>query len=130
VPDIQAIFDQLIACEGIGNFTDEIAIARIGILIAVSSDLNRDDGIARALHWCDELAGRTLAEADAALIEYFRANVWATREQRRRKDDEAVWDWGATGTPAANPPFARSGATPRLRKAGFFPPLPDFNESR
>ena len=59
--------------------TGSHALKRIGILIDLAGDLDREDGTARALDWCDDLAERKLTKQQAALLEYFRANAWATR---------------------------------------------------
>jgi hypothetical protein len=94
MPNIQSIFDQLMARGSLAGLSDDKALDVTGILVDVSSDLSRDDGITRALQWCDELAARTLAEADAALIEYFRANAWGFRQkQKYDASDDARWDW-------------------------------------
>ena len=64
-----------------------------GSLIDVSTDLSREDGIARALQWCDELAQRQLSDSVSVLIEYFRANAWAARQQLKHRKKAALWNW-------------------------------------
>src|SRR5262249_34404016 len=92
-PDIQVIFDKLMESGGIDGRTDEIALNRIGTLIDVSTDLGREDGIAVALQWSDDLARRPLDHADGARLEYFRANAWEARKLRKHRDRAALWDW-------------------------------------
>ncbi|NPV20375.1 LA2681 family HEPN domain-containing protein [Bradyrhizobium aeschynomenes] len=91
--DIQLIFDKLMAGVGIDGRSDEVAMNRIGTLIDVATDLGREDGIAAALAWSDELARRSLSDPDAALIEYFRANAWEARKLQKHRDEVALWDW-------------------------------------
>jgi hypothetical protein len=91
--DIQLIFDKLMKRGGIDGLSDEIALKATGTLIDVSTDLGREDGIRLALQCCDELAQRTLNDADAALIEYFRANAWEARKLQKHREKTAVSDW-------------------------------------
>lgn len=67
-------------CErGINKMTDAESLKYIGHLIDDSYDASFERGAKRALYLLDELAKRSLAEKDAALAEYFRANAWAVR---------------------------------------------------
>lgn len=93
VPDIQLIFDKLMTSGGIDGRSEEIAFNRTGTLIDISTDLGKEDGIATALTWCDELARRELSDAHAALLEYFRANAWAARHQLKHRDAANRWNW-------------------------------------
>ena len=49
----------------------------IGSLIDLSDDLGKAYGARRALELSDLLEPTKLPEADAALLEYFRANAWS-----------------------------------------------------
>jgi len=70
------------------------AFHRIGLLIDLAGDLQRDEGTARALQWVDELLERRLRPSQRALIEYFRANAWGNRQtQRHRADQPYIWAW-------------------------------------
>jgi hypothetical protein len=91
--DIQSTFDKLLASGGIHSQPDKVALNRIGVLIDVATDLEREDGIAEALEWCEKLAKRALSDTDAALLEYFRANAWTARQRQKHRDTAAVWNW-------------------------------------
>jgi hypothetical protein len=91
--DIQLIYDKLMASGGIDGRSDEIVLNRIGTLIDVATDLGRDDGIVTALAWSDEMACRPLSDADATLLECFRANAWEARKLQKHRDEAALWSW-------------------------------------
>jgi hypothetical protein len=48
---------------------------------------------ARALSWSEAIAARPLGEADLATLDYFRANIWAHRQQVSHTDRTAAWSW-------------------------------------
>ena len=85
--------DALMASPGINGLSNEAALERIGWLIDWSGDLKRNDGIERALAWCDLLEQRGLSNADAVLVSYFRANAWASKQSRKYADRSAAWAW-------------------------------------
>jgi hypothetical protein len=91
--DIHLIFGKLMASGGIDGRSDEVALNRIGTLIDVATDLGREEGITMALAWSDELACHPLSDADATLLEYFRANAWEARKLQKHRDDTALWNW-------------------------------------
>jgi len=91
--DVQRIFDQLMQRDSVDGLPDETAMQCAGSLIDVSTDLGREDGVARALQWCDELARRQLGDAEFALVEYFRANAWAAKQRLRHREKAALWNW-------------------------------------
>jgi tetratricopeptide (TPR) repeat protein len=62
----------------------------IGGLIDLSGDLGKPDGAHRALELSDLLEATELPEADAALLEYFRANAWSVLQ---RHEATNLWDW-------------------------------------
>lgn len=51
------------------------------------------DLIDHSLRLADELEARGLQSSEMALLDYFRANAWACRYQRRLSDRAAVWDF-------------------------------------
>jgi hypothetical protein len=87
------IFEKLMALGPPETVTASGALRRIGILVDLAGDLDREDGTARAFEWCDVLAGRKLTKQHAALLEYFRANAWANRQRSKHLDADAVWQW-------------------------------------
>jgi hypothetical protein len=81
------------ALPGIDDVPLDVALSRIGHLIDLSGDLQRPEGAIRALEWTDALERRGTPAADAALLEYFRANAWAVRRHARLGDRAAEWAW-------------------------------------
>jgi hypothetical protein len=92
-PDPGSIFEKLMALGPIHAVVSKAALKRIGLLVDLAGDLDRDDGTARALKWCDVLSKRKLTDQQSALLEYFRANAWANRQRGKHRDPEAVWQW-------------------------------------
>jgi len=67
-------------CErSINKMLDAEAFDYIGELIDDSHDASFGRGATRALYLLEELKKRLLAEKDAVLAEYFRANAWRWR---------------------------------------------------
>lgn len=81
------------ALPGIDDLPVEAALERIGHLIDLSDEPGRQDGSARALEWASALERRGMSEAEAALLEYFRANAWAVLRHVRHGDRNATWAW-------------------------------------
>ena len=87
-------FEELMALETLDKLDIAESIKKLGLLIDISGDLERDEGIARALDWCDLLEQRELTEQQTAKLEYFRSNAWANRQKIRHKDVKgAAWQW-------------------------------------
>src|ERR1700730_12423986 len=86
-------YDALMASPGIDGLSNEARLERIGQLIDWSGDLKRDDGIDRALAWCDLLEQRDLSNVEAVLLTYFRANAWANKESHKYADRSAARPW-------------------------------------
>ncbi len=89
----QEMFNRLMASQGPAGLSGEQALEQIGFLIDLSDDLRSEEGTSRALLWADELARTSLSAADQALLEYFRANAWASRQKARHGDRSAAWAW-------------------------------------
>lgn len=80
-------------CErSINKMTDAEALKYIGQLIDDSHDASFERGAKRALYLLGELAKRPLAEKDAALVEYFRANAWAARSHIANVRQSWAWE--------------------------------------
>lgn len=89
-PDLEALNRR---CErSINKMTDAEALKYIGQLIDNSHDASFERGAKRALYLLDELAKRPLAETDAALAEYFRANAWAARSHIANVRQSWAWE--------------------------------------
>jgi hypothetical protein len=82
-------------CErSITKMSDAQALAHIGKLIDEAFDASFDRGAKRSLYLLDELSKRKLADADGALVEYFRANAWAARSAIANVRQS--WSWEAS----------------------------------
>lgn len=87
--------DTLLAREDLGDLSDSSALDWIGRTIDLSSDLLSENGLRRALQWCDALEAKLPEGELRALICYFRANAWAGLEQLRHntQGEAARWSW-------------------------------------
>jgi hypothetical protein len=86
-------YDALMASPGTHGLSNEAAFESLGRLIDWSGDLKQDDGIERALAWCDLLEQRGLSNAEVVLLAYFRANAWGNRQSQKYADRSAAWAW-------------------------------------
>lgn len=75
----------------ISKLSDEAALKHIGHLIDASSDAKFARGATRALFLLDKLEKRSLSDEDAAIVEYYRANAWAVKEDVA--GDRSSWAW-------------------------------------
>jgi tetratricopeptide (TPR) repeat protein len=91
--DPNEIFNKLMALGPPDAIGVPEAFRRIGSLIDLAGDLDKDDGIARSLEWCDALGQRILNKQQKALLDYFRANAWANRQRSKHLDVDAAWLW-------------------------------------
>jgi LA2681-like HEPN len=89
----QSVFDKLMVLGAIGKANSVVALKRIGILIDLAGDIDREDGTTRAFEWCEDLGRRSLTDRQAALLDYFRANAWANRQRAKHRDPDAAWQW-------------------------------------
>ena len=85
----EELYAALVSAELTGLSSAE-SLGIIGSLIDLSDDLAKPDGARRALELSDLLEAAKLPEADAALLEYFRANAWSVLQ---RHEPANVWDW-------------------------------------
>jgi LA2681-like HEPN len=86
-------YEALMASSGIDDLSNQAALDRIGQLIDWSGDLTRDEGVERALAWCDLLEQRGLSNVEAVVLAYFRANAWGVRQSQKHTDPSAAWAW-------------------------------------
>jgi hypothetical protein len=91
--DIQSLFDKLMVSQRLEGVSAKNALRRLGLLVDLSGDLGREEGNVRALAWADELAKRKLLPRQAALLDYFRANLWANRQSKKHRDADTAWAW-------------------------------------
>jgi len=92
-PSANDMFDRLMAVQDIATRADDVALQMIGVLVDLSGDLKREDGITRALEWCDTLGKHELTGGNGALLEYFRANAWGNLQSIKHQDRTAAWNW-------------------------------------
>jgi hypothetical protein len=79
-------------CErSIARMSNAEALAYIAELIDNSFDASFERGAKRALFLLDELSKRALDDKDGVLVEYFRANAWATRSHIAQ--ERQSWSW-------------------------------------
>ncbi len=91
--DPNDIFNKLMALGPPDSISVPEAFQRIGSLIDLAGDLNKEDGLARALGWCDDLGQSKLNKQQKALLDYFRANAWANRQRSKHRNVNAAWQW-------------------------------------
>ena len=89
----EQVYEKLMQLSGIDNIDAQPALQCVGSLIDASDALGRPEGAIRALEWSKSLEQRELPEAEAALLEYFRANAWSAQRNARHGDRAAAWSW-------------------------------------
>lgn len=70
---------------------DTAALDHIGTLIDASHDAGFERGADRAIYLLDEFAKRNLNARDSVILEYFRANAWAVKEET--SGGRGSWAW-------------------------------------
>jgi hypothetical protein len=75
----------------ISDLSDAEAFEHIGRLVDRADDTVDLALVDQSLALADELGERTLEPREIALLDYFRANAWACRCQKRLGDRAAVW---------------------------------------
>jgi tetratricopeptide (TPR) repeat protein len=85
-------FQRLMSIPTVQSADTDEALRCIGQLIDLSGDLDREAGWAHALNLCDEIETQ-LTSPQRALLNYFRANVWAGRYEARRWGGAATSGW-------------------------------------
>ena len=89
---LQERYQALMAIRDIAQLPVAVAIKHVGELIDISSTLNQSDGGELAIELCKQLRAREISSADAALLHYFEANVWAARCPAK-PTGPGTWDW-------------------------------------
>ena len=77
----------------ISNLSSNDALDLIAQLVDKAFDDDNPTLVDYSLSLADELEVRGLQSHEMALLDYFRANAWACRYQRRLGDRAAVWDF-------------------------------------
>ena len=94
-PDRMLPFEQLIGRENLFGLEDDVALDWIAQLVDLAGDRKSEEGLRRALGWCDELKGRNPGDKASAVSNYFCANAWANLEQLRHQQGGSTsrWSW-------------------------------------
>ncbi len=85
--------DEILSVESLSGLDNQEAFNLVSKMIDLTDTLDLPTGTDRALELCNELADRSLNEAEAVLLHYFRANAWASHRKRKTKDLNAAWAW-------------------------------------
>lgn len=88
-------FEQLTARANLEDLDIGPALDCIAQLVDAAGDHSSEDGLRKALAWADELEARSPGDKASSIINYFRANAWASLERlkHRAKGDAAGWSW-------------------------------------
>ena len=94
---MEEIFNQIISVERIDDFgetdTDKV-LYKIGLLIDVSGDLGKPEGIRLAIKLLDELRdNKKIVKEQLAMSHYFSGCAWSSLKELTRKDSQSAWDW-------------------------------------
>ncbi|MCD6416863.1 MAG: hypothetical protein J7M08_09250 [Planctomycetes bacterium] len=89
-------YSQLMAISTTSGMPADVVLSKIGQLVNLSADLNRNKGLEHALALLDELLKGELASKHEAFAHYFAANAWsAIRHVKFR--ESVLWDWNYEG---------------------------------
>jgi hypothetical protein len=88
----KSAYEKLMAL-GVDGLSVVEGLKRLAMLIDLSDDLGLPEGSVRAIAWADALERKGMPDAEAALLEYFRANAWASQRNARHRDRSTVWAW-------------------------------------
>lgn len=90
-PDVTEL--EKLSERSITKMSNADSLTHIGKLIDKSDEMSFERGSKRAIFLLEQLSERDLTDADQALIEYFKANAWATRA--RISSTGRSWSWEA-----------------------------------
>lgn len=91
-PDVTEL--EKLSERSITKMSNADSLTHIGKLIDKSDEMSFERGSKRAIFLLEQLSERDLTDADQALIEYFKANAWATRARissGRNDSKSLVW---------------------------------------
>lgn len=86
-------YDELMKIENIGNDSIDKDIESIGILIDISLDLKKKEGLQHALNLINKVKSNNIDEEKEALIHYFAANAWADIRLLTTVNEDDKWNW-------------------------------------
>lgn len=88
---LDEIYNRLLGLKSFNELTTAEALEHIGMLIDVSADLGRREGLRRALRLSDRLRRNSLDSKASALLHYFSANAWSALRTTYRS--RRIWHW-------------------------------------
>ncbi len=87
------LYESLIARTSLAELTPEAAIQHLGLLIDVSLDAQRPEGLRHAIILAGELARTPLTPVDAVTLDYFLGNAWDNLRRLSRPENHEAWEW-------------------------------------
>lgn len=87
------VIEDFLRLRDIGDLSDSDTMMVIGVLIDYATDTDDDAVNDRALEFADKLETRKLADSDAVLLNYFRANAWSNRQHTCHRANGNAWSW-------------------------------------
>ena len=89
--DLEATYNSLISFEDLTGLTTGGALKHIGLLIDISLDVRKTQGIEHAIELSEELQKRNLTAVQLATSHYFLANAWTGL--RELSGSNRSWGW-------------------------------------
>jgi len=91
--DLEEEYHSLIAVTDLNGYSGADALSYLGRLIDISCDLQKTEGLERAINLTKDFPEEKLSSHELALFHYFVANAWSGLKALLRKNTEKVWDW-------------------------------------
>jgi hypothetical protein len=89
--DPEATYDRLVARRDLLGLNDDRALEHIGVLVDLSGDLRRREGLEHAVKLSEELQRRDLSADRRATSHYFLGNAWANLRVLAG-EDQGEWE--------------------------------------
>lgn len=86
-------YEALIAMTSLVGLSPKAALRHLGFLIDASFDVGRPEGLRHAIALAAQLSAAQLTAADAATLQYFLGNAWASLRRLVRQGDDQTWEW-------------------------------------
>ncbi len=94
--NLENYYQQLMKVENWENIPIEKALNLLGVLIDISLDLKRPEGLQKALNLSKELEKRKgISSEQKALLYYFVSNAWSNLKCVKEKNSSENWNWRA-----------------------------------
>ncbi len=88
---IEKIYDKLEQEPDISRYSIKDSLRQIGLLIDLSLDLKKPDGLDIALKQCEYLKKQNLSDIQLTTLHYFLSNIWANKQELDGKI--RCWNW-------------------------------------